>query len=363
MNYTVDQSVLTMIGEFADAFGPSGFEEGANEVGRKYASDFCDVREDNIRNLYLTPKKQVKSDRPMLLIDAHGDEVGMMVHSVKPNGTIRFVALGGWNLPSLPSTKVLVRNRDGKYIKGVIASKPVHFMTTADKNGGAQSISDFVIDVGATSQREAVEDFGIRMGEPIVPDVAFDYDAERDLMFGKGFDCRIGCAAVIETMRRLEKENLSVDITGTLSSQEEVGERGACVVRNAVQPQIAICFEGCPADDTFTEPYAIQTALKKGPMLRFFDRSMITHPRFIRFAVDLGEKLGIPVQTSVREGGGTNGGVLHNANLGIPTIVIGVPVRYIHAPQGITSYYDFEASVQLAVEVAKALTPEVLAGF
>ena len=51
MNYTVDPSVLAMIGEFADAFGPSGFEEGANEVGRKYASDFCDVREDNIRNL------------------------------------------------------------------------------------------------------------------------------------------------------------------------------------------------------------------------------------------------------------------------------------------------------------------------
>ena len=59
---------------------------------------------------------------------------------------------------------------------------------------------------------------------------------------------------------------LTVNITGVLSSQEEVGERGACVVRNAVQPQIAICFEGCPADDTVTESYAIQTGLKKGPI-------------------------------------------------------------------------------------------------
>ena len=362
MEFQVDKKVVEMIEAFSNAFGPSGFEDDANEVGRKYTADLCEIREDNIRNLYMVPKGQTPTPKPMLLLDAHGDEVGMMVHSVKPNGTIRFVALGGWNLSSLPSTKVLVRNKHGEYIKGVIASKPVHFMSAADKSS-PQSIQDFVIDVGAVSREEAEEVFGIRMGEPIIPDVSFEYDEKRDLMFGKGFDCRIGCAAVIETMRRLENEELSVNITGVLSSQEEVGERGACVVRNAVQPQIAICFEGCPADDTFTESYAIQTALKKGPMLRFFDRSMITHPRFIRFALDIGEKCGIPVQTSVREGGGTNGGVLHNANLGIPTIVIGIPVRYIHSPQGITSYYDFEASVRLAVEVAKALTPEILAQF
>lgn len=363
MNWYVDDNVLEMISAFSNAFGPSGFEDETNEVGRRYASDFCDVREDNIRNLYMVPKEQKPSDRPMILIDAHGDEVGMMVHSIKPNGTIRFVALGGWNLSSLPSTKVLVRNADGKYIKGVIASKPVHFMSAAERGSAPVNIQDFVIDVGATSQEDAVNTFRIRMGEPIVPDVAFEYNEEHDLMFGKGFDCRIGCAAVIETMRRLQNETLAVDITGSLTSQEEVGERGASVAANTVKPQVAICFEGCPADDTFTEPYAIQTALKKGPMLRFFDRSMITHPRFIRFALDIGEQLGIPVQTSVREGGGTNGGMLHNKNLGIPTIVIGVPVRYIHAPQGITCYHDFEASVQLAVEVVKALNPEVIASF
>ena len=363
MNYKVDRNTVDMIAAFSNAFGPSGFEDGTNAAARAFVSPDWDIREDNIRNFYMTSPKHRSGEKPTLLLDAHGDEVGFMVHSVKPNGTIRFVALGGWNLSSLPSTRVLVRNKRGEFIKGVIAAKPVHFMSAAEKTSAAASIQDFVIDVGATTKQEAEEVFGIRMGEPIIPDVAFEYDEQRDLMFGKGFDCRIGCAAVIETMRRLENETLSVDVTGVISSQEEVGERGACVVRNAVQPQIAICFEGCPADDTFTEPYAIQTALKKGPMLRFFDRSMITHPRFIRFALDIGEKLGIPVQTSVREGGGTNGGVLHNANLGIPTIVIGIPVRYIHSPQGITSYYDFEASVQLAVEVAKALNSEVLSNF
>ena len=78
-------------------------------------------------------------------------------------------------------------------------------------------------------------------------------------MIGKGFDCRIGCAALLETMRRLANEQLNVDLVGVLSSQEEVGERGVHVAVNKVKPQIALCFEGCPADDTFTEPYAIQT--------------------------------------------------------------------------------------------------------
>lgn len=63
---------------------------------------------------------------------------------------------------------------------------------------------------------------------------------------------------------RLSDENLNVDLVGVLSTQEELGERGVKVAVGKVAPQIALCFEGCPADDTFTEPYAIQTALKKG---------------------------------------------------------------------------------------------------
>lgn len=84
-------------------------------------------------------------------------------------------------------------------------------------------------------------------------------------------------------MKDLKGSDLDVDVVGVLSSQEEIGERGAFVTRDVVKPDIAICFEGCPADDTFTPDYFIQTAMKKGPMLRHFDRSMVTNPRFQRF--------------------------------------------------------------------------------
>ena len=360
---TTDPNCLSMIEGMSNAFGPSGFEEGPIAVARSFMKDRVKIKEDKVRNLYFYRKNNT-GNKPVLMLDAHSDEVGFMVHSIRSNGCLRFVTLGGFATTSLPSSKVLVRNRFGEYIPGIIAAKPVHFMSAAEKNGqSGLAISDLSIDVGATSKQEAEEVFGIRIGEPIVPDVKFTYDTKRDIMMGKAFDCRIGCAALMEAMRRLENEDLAVDVVGVLSSQEEAGERGVRVAVNTVKPDIAICFEGCPADDTFTEPYAIQTALKKGPMLRFMDVSVICSPRFQRYTLDLAEEKGLPVQASVREGGGNNGAIINTALDGIPVVVMGVPVRYIHSHHGITSYSDFEDTVKLAVEVVKSISSEVIEKF
>ena len=231
------------------------------------------------------------------------------------------------------------------------------------QHAGSTSIQSLVIDIGAVSKEDAVENFGIRIGEPVISDVHFSYDEAHDVMIGKGFDCRIGCAALLETMRRLSAEDLNVDLVGVLSTQEELGERGVKAAVGKVAPQIALCFEGCPADDTFTEPYAIQTALRKGPMLRFMDKSIVCSPRYQRYVLDLAEEKGLAVQSSVREGGGNNGAIINTALDGIPVIVVGVPVRYIHSHYGITSYYDFEATVQLATEVVRSMTADIIRSF
>lgn len=363
MKIQTDKTCLNMIRELSDAFGPSGFEDAVAETARNYTADLGELQEDCLRNFYIN-RKENTGNRPVFMLDAHSDEVGFMVHSIKPNGTLRILNIGRWNNGSLSSNKVLVRNADGRYIPGIIASKPVHFMTPAEQaNGGNPDISSLIVDIGATSAEEATRDFRIRIGEPIVPDVHFEYDAEHDVMFGKAFDCRIGCAALIETMRRLQGEELNVDIVGVLSSQEEVGDRGVGVAVRHVKPSIALCFEGCPADDTFTEPYAIQTALRKGPMLRFMDKSIICNPRYQRYALDLAERKGLPVQSSVRSGGGNNGAVINTSLDGIPVIVLGVPVRYIHSQNCITSYYDFEATVTLALEIIRSMTEEQIQKF
>jgi len=220
-----------------------------------------------------------------------------------------------------------------------------------------------VIDVGATSAQEAKEVFGIRIGEPAVPDTKAYYDEKRDVLFGKAFDCRIGCAVLLEVLRRLEGKELPCDVVGVLSSQEELGLRSAKVTVNRVKPDIGIVLEGCPADDTFTEGYAIQTALKKGPMFRYMDVSLVCNPRFQRYVLGLAEEKGIPVQASVREGGGNNAAAVQTEHLGAPAVVAGVPVRYVHSANCITSLTDFEATVQITMELLQNLTPEQVKKF
>jgi putative aminopeptidase FrvX len=346
-----------------EANAPSGFEDETVRAARGAIGNTCSVTEDFLRNLYLYRRRNT-GDKPVLMLDAHSDEVGFIVHSIRPNGTLRVVPLGGWNRATLPGARVLVRNREGIWVPGVIAAKPPHFMSAAEKErAGTPEIRDLSIDVGAKNAAEAQTAFGIRIGEPVVPDTPFRFDNEHGLLSGKAFDCRLGCAALIEVMRRIADEELAVDVVGVLSAQEEVGERGCRVAVNRVRPDAAIVFEGCPADDTFGEEYAVQTRLGNGPMIRFMDVSVISNPRFVRYALDLAEREGVPAQAAVREGGGNDAAVIQSELCGAPAIVLGVPVRYIHTPACLAKLCDYEATVELALRLIRSLNESVIRSF
>ncbi len=352
---------LSLIRDLSCAAGPSGFEDDVLRVLRDYAPAQLSLEEDSLRNLYLFTKSKGRK-RPVVMLDAHSDEVGMMVQAIRPNGTLRFVTLGSWVTSNIPAHKVRVRTASGEWIPGIISAKPPHFMTAEEKNR-MPALEELSIDVGASSLEEARDQFGIRIGAPVVPDVVFQYDASHDLMLGKAFDNRLGCAAVLSVMEALSSQELPVELVGAIASQEEIGTRGAVVTARRVQPDLAIVFEGCPADDTVVEPWLSQTALHKGPMLRHLDARMITHPRFQRFALDTAARCSIPVQEAVRTGGATNGAPIHLSHRGVPCIVIGFPVRYIHSHHGFATLSDFSGGVTLAKSILAGLTEDVLAGF
>jgi len=352
---------LQMIADFSNANGPSGFEDEVLAVARRYAPADAAIEEDSLRNLYIRRGAHA-GGKPVVQLDAHSDEVGFMVQAIRPNGTLKFLPLGGWVNSNIPAHKVRVRDRWGNWIPGITVAKPPHFMTAEEKNR-MPALEEMSIDVGASSLEEAKNDFGIRVAAPVAPNVTFEYDEKHDLMLGKAFDNRLGCAAIQATLNALGAEDLPVDVVGAMAAQEEMGTRGATVTARRVKPDIAIVFEGCPADDTVVEPWLSQTALHKGPMLRHIDARMITNPRFQRYALDLAEELGIPVQESVRSGGSTNGAPIHLSNLGVPCIVMGLPVRYIHSHYGIASLEDFQNGVRLAVEIIRRLDADVIGGF
>lgn len=347
---------VKMINELASAFGPPGFEDDVIEIAQKYVPAGYKTRKDSMLNFFI--EKEQNSNLPTVLIDAHSDEIGLMVQAIKPDGTLVFTTMGGWVPASLYAQKMIIKNQVGQFISGVIVAVMPHFGGGADTQ---PTIETMTIDVGASSKQEVIDDYKINIGCPVVP--ASEFEHRGDIMISKAFDCRIGCAAVLGVLNKINNLNLNVNVTGVLTSQEEGGIRGAKVAINQVKPQIAICFEGAPADDTLVAPHMVQTALGKGPMLRHVDRAMLTNPRFLRFALDIAKEKGIPVQESVRTGGGTNGAVYHLSHDGIPTIVISCPVRYAHSHNSIASVRDYQNAVSLAVEVIKALNSEIIAGF
>ncbi len=358
----MDQAkILKMAQEISDANGVSGFEDAVLDVVRRYGAPYGEMSENSLRDLFLK-RRGNKGNRPVVQLDAHTDEVGFMVQAVKPNGTLRFITLGGWVANNIPAHRVRVRNADGDYIPGIIATKPPHFMTAEERKKPAE-VTEMVIDIGSASKEETIRDYKIRVGAPVVPDVDFQYLEKSGLMIGKAFDCRLGCVSILSTLEELRGEELDVDLVAGFASQEEVGLRGAEVTARTIHPDAAIVFEGSPADDTFTEDYMIQTAIRRGPMLRHIDNRMITNPRMLRFALDLAEKNHIPVQEAVRTGGSTNGGPIHLSNGSVPVIVVGLPVRYIHSHYGIAARTDVENAVKLACAVIRGLNAEVIGSF
>ena len=230
---------------------------------------------------------------------------------------------------------------------------------SAAERGAPLSMDSILLDAGVCSRADA-EALGLEPGLFAVPDVQFTYSDATGLMLGKAFDCRLGCAGLVEVLQTLASKKLCADVVAAFSTQEEVGLRGAKVTSERLRPALAVCLEGTPADDTFTSPDEAQGALKKGVQIRFRDGSMVAHPGFVDFARRVAEEKGIAHQCAVRTGGGTNGGVVHLAPGGVPTLVLGIPVRYAHTHYGYAAACDVEAAIALCAAVIEALTPEAL---
>jgi len=357
----MENKTVKLIEALSDANGISGFEDEVVEITKSQLSEYGEIKVDHILNCIIRSHKNTGT-KPIVQIDAHSDEIGFIVQAIMPNGMIKFLPVGGWINSNVAAHTVKIKNRNGDYIRGIIASSPPHFMS-AEAKDKTPTIDDMVIDVGSTSYEETINYYKIAIGCPIVPDVKFDYNEETGILFGKAFDCRIGCACMIETFKEVHEKNLNVDLIASLSSQEEVGLRGVKVAVVDVEPDIAIIFEGCPADDTFTPEWLSQTALRKGPMLRHFDVSMITNPRFQRYALDIANNNKIPVQEAVRKGGGTNGSFINSYRNGVPAIVIGIPVRYAHTHYCYVAEEDYAAAKELAIKIIESLNAEVISKF
>ena len=309
---------------------------------------------DKMNNMsYALPQNE--GGRLRVLLDAHLDEVAFMVRGITENALLQMQPLGGWSALNIGAHTFLLPDRKGQYRRAVTASLPPHYQQSESGLPGSDS---FLLDLG-TRDRADLERWGIGLGTPVIPEYQASYDAELDLIWGKAFDCRAGVTAELGCLHLLGNNQLGADVFACFASQEEVGIRGAQVLAQRLAPDLAIIFEGCPADDSFGSPSQWQTAVGQGPMLRHLDAGMITQPRFQAWALKVAERAGIPVQTAVRQGGSTNARAYHLSAKGTPCIVIGVPVRYAHTHCGQISLKDLEAAARLAAHLLNEIDEEI----
>lgn len=289
---------------------------------------------------------------PVVALVAHMDEIGFMVQGITEDGFLLMVPLGGWWNHTLPSQRMLVQTRSGERIPGQVGTKPPHLLPESQRSQVMPNDALFV-DIGASSRAE-VEELGIRIGCPIVPDVKLQPLAVPHRWMGKAFDNRAGFYCMAEAMRRLSLEELGCTLRAIGTVQEEVGTRGARALPHDLLPDLAIILEGPPADDTFGQSgICRQGVLGKGVQVRLYDPTNITPPALADFVLNIAEQEGIPCQPTVRRTGGTDAAASYTNWCGVPAIVFGVPTRYIHSHNGILDDRDLEACVRLTCAVVR----------
>lgn len=336
--------------------GISGSETSIARIMKSELSGSSNFSKDNMGSV--TFEFKGSADKPKIMFVAHMDEIGFIVADILPSGFIKIQNIGGWNPNTLLSSPVEIINSKGEKYPGIIGAVPVHFLK--NRQDSKPDINNMFVDIGATSKEDVENNFGIQLGDQIVPVTNFHFSEKNRRMFSKAFDDRAGIAATIQIGKFLEKREHPNTVYCVGSVQEEVGTRGAQTIANYTDADICFVLEGAPADDIPGIPYSSQTGVGKGAHVRVFDPTMIVNPELKNFVVDVAKKNNIKIQLTVRKGGGTDGRQFHVAGRGIPTIVLGVPVRYAHSHNCVSSMDDFEELMKLLEKIVEALDSEKL---
>ena len=339
-----------LLERLSNAFGPSGFEEPVRKIMvdemKPYTSS---LRFDGMGSIIA----EQGTSGPRVMVDAHMDELGGLIRRVTPTGFLTMQMLGGWFDQALIDQRWVILGSKGP-VYGVTGIRDIH-VTPADERTRVFPRDSVFIDVGAKSAEE-VRQLGIEPGDPVAPDSPFRILNGTQNYLGKAWDDRVGCAAVIEAMRRLHTSSHPNHIFYAITTQEEVGLRGAHTAADVVKADIAISLEGGVAGDTpVSHPEETQAKLGAGPGIFLFDTSELPNRKFVAFVKQTAAAQNIPLQLDLVAGYGDDSAELQKSNGGVPSVNLVIPVRYTHAHNGIMNRRDFDGEVDLLVNMLEHL--------
>lgn len=330
------------------ASAPSGREYWLHNYVKEAFSEFGDVEEDNLNDLIIK-----KSGRGMgkIMLMAHLDEVSLLVTDIKEKGFISIKGIG-IDPKTLVSKEVIVHGK--KDILGIIGIKPPHLMTEEDRKN-AVTMEGLMVDTGYS--KEKLEEI-VSVGDYITIKGNF-----RELMNGnvssKAIDDRSGVAALYSCAKELANKNHDMDVYFVCSVQEEVGHRGAKTATNYINPDIGIAVDvtfdcgrhGLSEGDTKLGGGGV---ICIGPNI---------HPKLRKYLFKVCRDNKIPYQVEVEPGNpGNDGWDIQVSGDGVATLVISIPIKYMHTSVETVNMKDIENVGHMMAKLIESINGDELEG-
>jgi endoglucanase len=343
--------VEALLQRLADAPGPPGAEEPVRAimVGEMAPLASEPIRYDGLGSVIAQQGKA----GPRIMIDAHMDELGGMVRRVTHDGFLTMQMLGGWLDQALIDQRWVIIGAKGP-VHAVTGIRDIHIVP-ADERTKVYGREQIFLDIGAKSAEEAAA-MGVAPGDPVVPDAPFLVLNGSQNYLGKGWDDRIGCAVLIEAMRRTAQLPHANQLFFVATTQEEIGLRGARTAAQQVKPELGIAIEGGITGDTAgARPEETQAKLGAGPGMFLYDSSALPNRKLVAFTRKIAADKGLPLQADLVQGYGDDSAEMQLSNGGVPTLNLVVPVRYTHSHNGVVNRQDFDQMVELVVAMLARL--------
>ncbi len=309
--------------------GISGREDKVRNYIISKIDGHCEYNVASLGNL-IAFKKGLKTPAHKIMIDAHMDEVGLIVTGADSDGFLKFSKVGGIENSVITGKSVKIGENN---IPGVLGIKPIHLIKK-DEEQNIPETDDLYIDIGAASKEEALS--LVQPGEEVHFDSEF-------IEFGDGFikskaiDDRAGCAVMID----LICSELEYDCYFSFSVQEEVGTRGAKVSSYTIDPEYAIILETTTAADISGVKGEQRVCVcGEGGAVSFMDKATVYDISLYRKALETAGKYGIKAQPKTRVAGGNDAGAVHKSRSGVKVLTISVPTRYLHSPSCVCKFDD-----------------------
>lgn len=351
----IDSPEYDFLEELLITPSPTGFESAGQKVWKEYVEQFADeVQADAYGSA--SAKINTSFDVITVMIEAHCDEIGMIVQHITDDGFIYINKLGGSDSTIARAKRVFIHTRDG-IVSGVTGNTAIHLQEKKNGGGSQPAWKDIYVDIGASSREEAMA--MVQVGDPITYAEDYEFLSEK-ILSGRALDNRIGGYMIAQVLRKLNerRDELKVNVLALNSVQEEVGGYGARMMSYRLEPDMALVTDVTHATDTpgiDSKEHGL-VKLGKGPSIQ---HGGANHPQIVRFIEDVSRNKNIDIQheaTSVRTGTDTDS--IFYQKTGIPSALISLPLRYMHSPVETASIKDIEALVDLMTETILALQPD-----